>query len=347
MDNLPKGLQDILSQITMNNRLTSWRVYGENSIVVTLRFSDSLDNYSQHGDGNTYNQSFRSKPPSAVARDNVRFSEYLGHKLDTPIDADFVTNATNDSMRQQQDSGCLSSTPVQLNKYASLHDVNNPTARKYSVAPISVDPKEACNLQLPSAVGNKHPQIMSNACLQTSGIVACTVTKSTETETPPSTPKASQTTPPKCRKSQTDLQANQFKGIQTLPILKSDVCIQSEHVYSESHATMTEQADSRTVAVSTDPPVSRHIQTYIAHKKDKNVTTRPAPAQHDIGSATKSIQTECAYQFTSTDDVGTEPWMESATQFLLRNETMLSELRMSLHNLTVICHPHQAISGVT
>ena len=345
MDNLPKGLQDILSHIIMNNRLTSWRVYGENSIVVTLRFSDSLDNYSQHGNGNTYNQSFRSKPPSAVARDTVRFSEYLGHKLDTPRDADFVTNATNDSMHQQQDSGCLSSTPVQLNKYSSLHDVNNPTARKYSVAPISVDPKEACNLQLPSAVGN--PKNMSNACLQTSDIVACTVTKSTETETPPSTPKASQTIPPKSRKSQTDLQANQFKGIQTLPILKSDVCIQSENVYSESHATMTEQADSRTVSVSTDPPVSRHMQTYIAHKKDKNVTTSPDRAEHDIESATKSIQTECVYQFTSTDDIGTEPWIESATQFLLRNETMLSELRMSLRHLADMCNPDQAISGVT
>jgi hypothetical protein len=79
MDALPKGLQNILQQVILNNRLTSWRVYGETSIVVTLRFSDTLDSYTQYttpGNNHIHNQSYRSKPPSAVARDTIKLSEY-------------------------------------------------------------------------------------------------------------------------------------------------------------------------------------------------------------------------------------------------------------------------------
>ena len=89
--------------------------------------------------------------------------------------------------------------------------------------------------------------------------------------------KASQTIPAKSRKSQTE-SLRQFKMIQTLPTVKTYVYLQSENIYSESRATMTERADGRTVPVSIHPPVSQHMQTDIAHKMDKIFTTTPDQA---------------------------------------------------------------------
>jgi hypothetical protein len=98
MDCLPKGLQNILLQVIQDNKLTSWRVCGDSNIVVTLRFSDSIESNNKNvtSTNNIYNRSYRSKPPSAVARDTRRLSEHVPH-FNNYTQNDRITYETPDS----------------------------------------------------------------------------------------------------------------------------------------------------------------------------------------------------------------------------------------------------------
>ena len=86
MDNLPQQVTRILSEVTRNCYLSSWRIYGEENIQVTLKFSshkagiDTADQYSTGMHGAQTKQYYRSKPPSCVARDQARLLHFQTEK---------------------------------------------------------------------------------------------------------------------------------------------------------------------------------------------------------------------------------------------------------------------------
>jgi hypothetical protein len=286
---------------------------------------------------------YRSKPPSAVARDTIRLSEYNGNKPVTRAqkESDLASHANNSFLFQQNDSGCIMSTPVQL--------VNNQSASDSSAVAIAMEQQTLGAIQLSRAATKINHRTVADCSMQTSAVSVGTVTTFTETTMPLCTPKASQTIPPVSTKVQTYPQANQFKRVQTMPILTAEVVVQSENIGYETHATMTERAENRNVTVSTDPPVSRHIQTYKGPQKDKQ-----------IGVSIDSNQCEGAEgvsQYTQTDNmceviqsydvIGSAPWIENSTQFLARNAAVNSDLKLSLEQLRMMCASYQSTSGVT
>jgi hypothetical protein len=147
------------------------------------------------------------------------------------------------------------------------------------------------------------------------------------------------------------MQADQFKGTQTDRIAKLEVATETEYLNQNSHATMTEVTDSTTVATNTDPPVSRHMQTYVPSHKDKAVGTksRRNPDMH----ISKEAQTEYTYPVCSRDDVATkvEPWIKNAIQFLEQKHEMLFNRIKTIVEVDITFQTDQSnrdiINGIT
>ena len=79
---LPKGLKKLFNSVLDGYHIQSWRISGEENLIVSIRFcekpaigaSTPLPNLSV-----THERTYRSKPPSAVARDNMRQQAWLGY----------------------------------------------------------------------------------------------------------------------------------------------------------------------------------------------------------------------------------------------------------------------------
>jgi hypothetical protein len=148
------------------------------------------------------------------------------------------------------------------------------------------------------------------------------------------------------------MQADQsIKKTQTDRIVKLETATETEYLNQNSQATMTEGTDRTAVAVNTDPPVSRHMQTNVARHKDKAVGTKSHSNPHMHIS--REAQTEPTFPVGSTDDVATkvEPWIKSAIQFLEKNHEMLFRRIKTIENLDSTFQSDQSnrdiISGVT
>ena len=205
------------------------------------------------------------------------------------------------------------------------------------------------DIQLSRAATKINHRTVADCSMQTSAVSVGTVTTFTETTIPQCIPKASQTPPPVSTKVQTYPQANRVKRIQTMPILTAEVDVQSENIGYDSHATMTERAENTTVTVSTDPPVSRHVQTYKGPQKDKMIGASVGSIQcEDAEGVSQHTQTDNVGEvIESYDVIGSAPWIESTTQFLERNDAVITDLKLSLGQLRIMCDSYQSTSGVT
>ena len=85
MDTLPKGLQNIMNNIMCDNVLSSWRIYGDQYITVSLKFVSTSSTAEHSHDGGvclpaSRQYSFRRKSPGAVARDKIRQENWMSDK---------------------------------------------------------------------------------------------------------------------------------------------------------------------------------------------------------------------------------------------------------------------------
>ncbi len=74
---LPKAVAVALDALLAENKLTSWNISGGNkNVTLKLRFTSGHD----HDNCQPFQQTFRSKPPLAVARDKARMGKWMREK---------------------------------------------------------------------------------------------------------------------------------------------------------------------------------------------------------------------------------------------------------------------------
>ncbi len=107
---LPKAVAVALDALLAENKLTSWNISGGNkNVTLKLGFSKSHDH---DDDCQPFQQTFRSKPPSAVARDRSRMNKWIREK-DSQGESGFSSSINSDQyMYQRTDSVCHVSQPL-------------------------------------------------------------------------------------------------------------------------------------------------------------------------------------------------------------------------------------------
>ena len=105
-ERLPKGIEKTLNWILCENEVLSWRLVGEQNLILSIRFgqreNNSISTPWLHGTmREDYSRKYRSKPPSSIKRDSERQQRYIA-KLEEHSSAstgDFVCpNGVNDSI---------------------------------------------------------------------------------------------------------------------------------------------------------------------------------------------------------------------------------------------------------
>ena len=127
MDTLPKGLQNIIGHIMCDNTLSSWRIYGDQYITLSLKFvkgssvlgNGSSSDYLPDKCPANMESAYRKKSPSVVGRDKKRQEHwYRGDFCSEPNDATIDTLGETDTVTLNENSNIAT---VQTNN-ATLHE---------------------------------------------------------------------------------------------------------------------------------------------------------------------------------------------------------------------------------
>ena len=99
---LPKGLRKLLNSTLDGYAIQSWRISGEDNLLVSIRFSErptiaASTPMPNLGQGVTHERVFRSKPPSAVTRDTARQQAWLTSSNQDHSGSGFNHNSVGDS----------------------------------------------------------------------------------------------------------------------------------------------------------------------------------------------------------------------------------------------------------
>ena len=266
MDILPQHVLGILMEVSRSHIFTSFRVYGEESITVSLKFNrhgDNTGNDSDHyvptnTDSTLKSRQFRSKPPSGIVRDHKRQSEWQNNKSNNNTSNGggdpamfYTTSYSNTSpffnINSIQDSGIdathngLSSTLLETSptdKCMPQQTSHNVTTRDVAVT--------CDNFSLETETQTCSETMNVNIALQTMA--------------PHTSANACQTVPPVSRKTQSLNFNNCTRRIQTLPISLCNVSTQSEYIHTTSTDTMTCRVQVNEAACNTQTAVQRLLR---------------------------------------------------------------------------------------
>lgn len=114
MDILPQQVIKIMQDVLLDNKLSSWRVFCDEKIVISLHYKPvTIDDQggcmSSHNIGQQY--AFRRKPPSAIERDRLRQDKWKGAEC-TVGHVDSGINMSSSDMLLENNA--CSSTPFNL-----------------------------------------------------------------------------------------------------------------------------------------------------------------------------------------------------------------------------------------
>ncbi len=105
---LPKAVVAALDALLAENKLTSWNISGGyKNVTLKLRFARSHDH---DDDYQPFQQTFRSKPPSAVARDKSRMQKWMREK-DSQGESGF-SGSINSDQNMYHSSNIVQSQPL-------------------------------------------------------------------------------------------------------------------------------------------------------------------------------------------------------------------------------------------
>ncbi len=103
---LPKAVAVMLDTLLQENKLTSWHVNGGNgNVTLKLKFSSSHN-------GQSFKQTYRSKPPSALARDQARKELFMKSKS-VQSESGFCESFINNSDKDLDNSSQCNSVTVE------------------------------------------------------------------------------------------------------------------------------------------------------------------------------------------------------------------------------------------
>ena len=119
MDTLPEHVMKIIQDISVDNKLSSWRVFCEDKIVISLHYKPL--NIVDQGDSGCVSSmykdkqcAFRRKPPSAVERDRLRQETWKSSIMSSGNMNDGINNDGYVDLSHQ--NGVITSTPKQAGK---------------------------------------------------------------------------------------------------------------------------------------------------------------------------------------------------------------------------------------
>ena len=127
----------------------------------------------------------------------------------------------------------------------------------------------------------------------------------------------------KKRQTQTVKIAMDTNNVQTECASVIDIAIQSESLISCSTATMTDKCTGDDKSSATEPPKSRHIQTWAVHTLDKNI----GPSTRCTDSQVDSVHQIEAESQTPYEDQTDQTYVQSMDDYLFQKYQELHELQ--------------------
>ena len=336
MDTLPEHVVRTILEATKNRNLISWRIFGEDNVQVTLKFTTLNTEPDQYGNIETasrapYDRHYRSKPPSAVIRDNTRATAYRQQ-----------TDNSTDNHSTCVDTACNTFSTQYSKADNSLYSNNDSgIGQGHNGLPMFSTP--VCNLPQTSVAMSQTPCNHNGINSET----MCAIEmdhNATQTDIPSQSTIKIQTERPISRKFQTLNFNTQFKRTQTLPVPTKELSCQSENICSKAVETMTNNPFTEHTATNTEGPLEKHVQTHQVPRCDKAIG--PCITEHSSQTKTvikcKAVQVDTKYT-TSLPIQGTECsdiWVESAVDYITRNQAILDDMRDGLDSLKYVCDKH-------
>ena len=317
MDNLPEHVTRILLEATKDRNLTSWRIFGEYNLQVTLKFTalnSEADQYGNIDAGSKHDIHYRSKPQSAVERDIARSMAYR-QRSDTiynnseHVDIGYSTLSPQQS--KDYDNSYLCSTHIhtsgigQANNHNDLPAFSTPNIPQATTAMSQTSNHNGINVETMCSVDiDQH---------------------ATQTDMPSHSVTSVQTEKAKSRKLQTMNFNTQFKRSQTLPIATMEHSTQSENICSHPAETMTINPMTQHAMTNTEHSQGKHIQTHQVTCCDIGVGPSVTAHTTQTKKTTKCKEVQVNTKYTPAIPLqgtsGSEVWVESAMNDILNEMT--------------------------
>ena len=113
MDTFPLKLKELIKTILSDNNISSWRIQGQNDLILSIRFENN-NSTSMHSDLNQY---YRSKPPSCIHRDKARQQQYINKRYSIANQTDSGLCCSTDQFRNTFDPSAEIYTPKKNSDY--------------------------------------------------------------------------------------------------------------------------------------------------------------------------------------------------------------------------------------
>ncbi len=285
LDNkLPLGLEKLMVWIMRENRVQSWRYSGENTLTLSIRFtnidpisSTPLQPSTVHGlDYDTRSGmrdcSYRSKPPSSVYRDQHRSQAWLNRKqYDSEI---------NSNVRHSNVYHTLSSDTGFCETYQTLVSDN--------VCDSDINKRDLTEINKTCFNEDTRRDNTRDICCQTDATVSTSIVQ-TECQIIPVRTIAIQQPQTKKHGIQTVNISKHTREIQTVPQIKYAKYSQTElnDVHIKHQACMTTSRSDQDKTTATESPTTRHCQTYKVQMHSKKVGMKHI--EKDVQTSFKDI----------------------------------------------------------
>ena len=362
IDYLPQCVTRFIQDISIDHTFTSWRVYGEDNVTISLKFcgnsnSNEPDLNIITKDRPIRHQQYRTKPPSSIRRDQQRQCERQTAK-DKPNISPIVENN-----RPSFTIGHVS-TPPEYNMF-NLEDSGIESTRNLLSSTVHHTP--ICDNQYQRVDGTKHNATMSDIGVTCEGFTMDTSSQTCKAPTSgtdvsqqtcniDASARASQTNPVTHRKCQTINFNNCTRRMQTLPIPHVHASTQSEQIHCNSVDTMTMITEVADASSHTPVLGTRHSQTLLIETEDKFTIMEKvsvlSPANNTFippNCKSARIQTDSplTYLGVTSKARGTpysDVWVQSATDFLMDNAAVLATMKDSLAELELSCSNNDGVT---
>ena len=272
-NNLPKATERTLYWLLCENEVTSWRLFGEEHLTLSIRFGQKAAmSTPSHVDkinieNVMHDRSYRLKPPSSILRDNSRQQAFIeeeqgqqvqGHEFDRPQDHYGCTFNGDSSVFSNLEKGSQNTLPT--------YDVND-NAMSMDTAYTS-SPNPNCNN---NGISSDSPSIHLQSGYATIQTDPLSHSKMTQTETHPVVLTSCAVQHPliTTRNVQTEKLSVSCKEMQTKNIKLNSSASQCNAPIVRSSQTMTETKTSSSIATLTEPPINNKAYANIYSKDEK------------------------------------------------------------------------------
>ena len=349
---MPKGLQKLFVWIAEDHTVQSWRLHGENTYVLSIRFKPvSAISNTSHGDVQSCIHSgqaaiyHRSKPLSAIQRDSRRQQTWMAKQQGQVERHGVVDGAIDDmispNMFVVEDT---SHSPANVN---SMDCVNSQMSDSGYIQPPfsqwSHHKPNICSTPAHTIDNSNHSVPLSqmvHTSIQTEATSSC-VSVQTEERMKVTNSILTQHPQLKKRAMQTDNILQAETDAQTEYVSTINVEVQSDAIVTCSAGTTIQCYIGEDKSSATDPPENRHTQTWIIKTLEKKIgpTTKSNSTQVDH---VYQIQTETQTPYTEHID---QPYVQSMDDYLFQKHQELHDLQSDLfHYLEIRSHKIQRLT---